>query len=304
MTSPQSVTATFNAAGFPLTVSLAGTGTGRVTSDTGGIDCPRTTCTATYASGTSVTLTAVAGAGSTFSSWSAPECSLGVRGAGAPTCTFVMTSARTVTATFDQIPVLHRITVLRTGNGVVDSDVQPGIACGTACSYPSFTQGSTVTLRAAPDPGWTFDGWGGDACVGGTGTCALVMTQDFVITALFSSAGRPADQGSSALSLVSDLRVPRGRGQVVIDERAWEVGSGQQRTTMQAAPGEGRLEATLTQAGGAGLWRFELADGLIEPGTLRAVEGKVEALTASGIVFRLTGKAGERVVFVYRLAPR
>jgi hypothetical protein len=300
MTSPQSVTATFNtvAATFPLAVTLAGTGTGRVTSDVGGIDCPGT-CTASYASGTPVTLRAAASAGSTFTGWSVASC------AAQPTCTVTMTAPQSVTATFDLPAAGRRITMLLNGNGGVVSDVQPGIVCPGACSYPDFADGSTVILSEMPDVGWTFGGWGGDACAGSLApTCTVVMTQDFVISATFLPPARPADRQASALGWISDLRVARGRGQVVVDQRAWEVDSGERRITTEAAPGEGRFEATLTQAGGAGLWRFELADGLIEPGTLRAVEGKVEALTASGIVFRLTGKAGERVGFVYRLAPR
>ena len=48
-----------------LTVARAGTGSGTVTSSSGGISCG-TTCGATYASGAAVTLPAAAAAGSTF----------------------------------------------------------------------------------------------------------------------------------------------------------------------------------------------------------------------------------------------
>ena len=54
---------------FPLTVSKGGTGSGTVTSSPAGINCG-STCSATYNSGTSVTLTAAAASGSTFGGWS------------------------------------------------------------------------------------------------------------------------------------------------------------------------------------------------------------------------------------------
>jgi endoglucanase len=78
---------------FALTVGKAGTGTGTVTSSPAGIDCG-SDCAESYASGTSVALTASAAGGSTFAGWSG-ACS----GTGA--CSVSMTAARSVTATFD-----------------------------------------------------------------------------------------------------------------------------------------------------------------------------------------------------------
>src|SRR5205823_3557165 len=68
------VTATFSLPSFALTVSKAGTGSGTVTSSPGGITCGAT-CAASFASGTAVTLTATAAAGSTFTGWSGGGCS-------------------------------------------------------------------------------------------------------------------------------------------------------------------------------------------------------------------------------------
>ncbi len=78
---------------FPLDVSRAGTGSGTVTSSPAGISCG-SDCSESYASGTSVTLTASPAAGSTFAGWSG-ACS----GTGA--CNVSMTEARSVTATFN-----------------------------------------------------------------------------------------------------------------------------------------------------------------------------------------------------------
>ena len=76
---------------WTLTVTRAGSG--NVTSSPSGIDCG-TTCSAAFASGTSVTLTAVASGGSTFTGWSGEGCS------GTGTCTVSLTANRAVTATF------------------------------------------------------------------------------------------------------------------------------------------------------------------------------------------------------------
>src|SRR5207302_325217 len=80
-----------------LTVNKAGTGSGSVTSSPPGIDCGAT-CSATYTSGTTVTLTATPAFGNVFTGWSGCDTVLGT------TCTVTMSSARSVTASFLGIP--------------------------------------------------------------------------------------------------------------------------------------------------------------------------------------------------------
>ena len=77
MDAARSVTATFDLEPTPtflLTVSLAGDGSGSVSSSPTGIDC-LDRCTEAYDDGTLVTLTAVADNGSDFSGWSGEGCS-------------------------------------------------------------------------------------------------------------------------------------------------------------------------------------------------------------------------------------
>ncbi len=95
MSAAKNVTATFLPT-FLLTVSKAGNGSGTVSSlapNLGTISCGAT-CSATFVSGTVVTLHAVADAGKNFTAWSAAAC---------PTtadCVLTITAATGVTATF------------------------------------------------------------------------------------------------------------------------------------------------------------------------------------------------------------
>jgi hypothetical protein len=77
-----------------VTVSLAGTGSGEVSGS--GIACPNT-CTMTYSTEASVSLTASPASGSTFRGWGG-DCS------GTEPCALVVGSPITVTATFNKNP--------------------------------------------------------------------------------------------------------------------------------------------------------------------------------------------------------
>jgi uncharacterized repeat protein (TIGR02543 family) len=94
MNQARDVTATFRSVPppVPLNVTLAGTGSGTVTSSPGGINCP-TVCSAGFDGG-NVTLTATPAAGSTFAGWSG-ACT------GTGPCALVMSQPRAVTATFN-----------------------------------------------------------------------------------------------------------------------------------------------------------------------------------------------------------
>ncbi len=77
-----------------LTVAFTGAGTGTVTDSTGVLNC-LTTCSATFAIGSTATLTAAPNAGSTFASWSGCSQSTGT------TCEVFMQNNVTVTVTFN-----------------------------------------------------------------------------------------------------------------------------------------------------------------------------------------------------------
>ena len=168
------VTAGF--ARFPvLTVSESGDGT--VTSNPTGINCgpAAAQCSAAFAPGTTVTLTATPGGGAMFAGWVGGGCS------GTGGCTVTLTAATTVSATF--VPIGAAVlTVSESGDGTVTSN-PPGINCGPGAGQCSatFPPGQVVSLTATPGTGSTFAGWGG-AC-SGTGGCTVTLTAATTVSA-------------------------------------------------------------------------------------------------------------------------
>jgi uncharacterized repeat protein (TIGR02543 family) len=178
LTSSTTVIATFDvSSSVALTVVTTGTGTGTVSSTPAGIMCG-TTCSASYPSGTAVTLTAAVPSDSTFTGWSG-ACT------GTGSCAVTLTAASTVTATFTaSTSSLTAVTVSVSGKGTITS-APVGIQCGTTCSatYPS---GTTVTLAAAAAQNFVFKGWTGDCT--GTGACTVTLIHPATVSANFANA--------------------------------------------------------------------------------------------------------------------
>ncbi|PYN80930.1 MAG: hypothetical protein DMD96_12750 [Candidatus Rokuibacteriota bacterium] len=182
MNAARSVTASFARQRFTLTVAVnnVGTGSGTVTSNDGGINNCGASCSASYDSGTPVTLTARPATGSIFTGWSGCDTVSGT------TCTVTMNAARSVTAIF--APQTFTLSVTRQGNGTVTSISPDGrIDCGSACSA-SYNSGTVVTLRATPGLLYAFAGWSGGGC-SGTGDCVVTLRANTTVTARFSFLG-------------------------------------------------------------------------------------------------------------------
>ncbi len=169
------VTATFTLSQYTLTVGMAGTGRGTVTSNPAGITCGGT-CAHAYGYLSSVTLTASASTGSTFAGWSGSGCS------GTGTCTVSVASASLVTATFTLNQYTLTVAMAGAGSGTVTSD-PAGISCGATCAY-AYDYNTLVYLTATPSPGWTFKGWSGSGCTG-TDICIVQMSAASAVTATF-----------------------------------------------------------------------------------------------------------------------
>ena len=87
----------YAAAPAQQTLTVLKSGSGTVTSNPAGISCGAT-CSASFAAGSSVTLTAVASAQFAFSGWSAGPCS-----GSSPSCTVTLNQSQSVTANFTSV---------------------------------------------------------------------------------------------------------------------------------------------------------------------------------------------------------
>lgn len=174
----QTVFGTFSITTETVNVSVNGSGT--VTSNPSGINCPSGSCGMTVNYGTSVTLTASPASGYTFSGWSG-ACS------GTGTCTLSGTSNASVTANFAFNPPLRTVTVTSSGwNGsVVSTSPSTAINCPAGSCSMSVTNGSTVTLVATAAAGYDFQGWSG-AC-SGTGACTFTAFSNATVSASFKA---------------------------------------------------------------------------------------------------------------------
>ncbi len=118
---------------FALTVTKSGSGSGTVTSNTGGINCG-STCSANLTSGTTVTLSAAPASGATFGGWSG-ACS------GTGSCVVTMSAARTVTATFNGSSTTPGVLAVNAG----------GAAAGDFAADANFSGGSTYSNTSTID---------------------------------------------------------------------------------------------------------------------------------------------------------
>lgn len=134
-----------------LTVSFAGNGTGRVTSNPAGIDCPGQ-CSAAYAQGTAVTLTATAGATSRFTSF-AGTCST-----ASTSCTLTLSAAASVVATFEQLPAASTLAI----TAVALREARPGRsyserAASATGGQPPYSFLADTFANGAPPLGMGID---------------------------------------------------------------------------------------------------------------------------------------------------
>jgi hypothetical protein len=159
----------------PGILSITKTGSGRVTSVPGGIDCGPA-CASTFTPGASVTLTATPAAGFAFAGWS------GCDSVSGTSCVVALTGNRTVGATFAIPNLTLTLAKAGTGTGTVTSS-PAGISCGATCTA-LFPLG-VVTLTASADPAFAFAGWSGGGCTG-TGPCVVTLSADTTVSAQFN----------------------------------------------------------------------------------------------------------------------
>jgi hypothetical protein len=146
MDAAKSVGANFtaNAGPFTLTVTKSGSGTGTVTSMPSGLSCG-TTCSASFASGTVVSLTATPDSGSTFGGWSGA-----CNGTGA--CSVTMNSAQSVSAIFSANPTLTLSAVSVSPTSVTGGNPSTGTVTLTGAASTNVVVGLSSTNTAATVP--------------------------------------------------------------------------------------------------------------------------------------------------------
>ncbi len=157
-------------------LTIGRSGNGQVTSADKALSCG-SKCTAFYALGTSVTLTAAAASGSVFTGWS------GACSGAQLSCTVNINDSITVSASF---ALVNTLSIGRSGNGTVTgvpSGNDRAISCGSNCSA-KFTQGTVVTLTATPAPGLSFVNWT-NGCSGTSPTTSVTIAKDTTCQANF-----------------------------------------------------------------------------------------------------------------------
>jgi uncharacterized repeat protein (TIGR01451 family) len=195
-----------------LTVTISPSGGGIVLSTDGSISCP-TTCTANYATGSTVSLVAGPNSGYAFSSWSGactgtiPACNVTMSGAEAVTANFVTSTAATT----------YTLTVNPFGNGSgtitstpagISCTITNGVAGTTGCSA-TFPVTTTASLAEAPSAanGSTFAGWLNPACTTLSTTCSYTAEGGGTVVAapVFSGPAQPFASGQVFLSTARQM---------------------------------------------------------------------------------------------------
>jgi uncharacterized protein (TIGR03382 family) len=213
-----------------LKVSVAGDGTGTVSSSPLGIDeCGAAEgCEAMFEEGTTITLNAKPDDGSTFVGWSG-ACS------GAGVCMVRLDAEQQVVATFTRVgsvgpdAVALNVQVSGNGQGVVVSMPQ-GLRCSTGTCTANFGREGSVSVMAIPAAGSVFAGWTGDCT--GNGACTLTMNVPRSLQAVFN-LGDPQPNGG-----VPAGQQPGGGGPGATDDTPGDSATGGGCSAVGAQGGE------------------------------------------------------------------
>jgi hypothetical protein len=210
MAAARSVTAAFSITTQTLTVSLAGGGSGTVTSSPTGINCG-VDCSEVYSHGTVVTLTAAPSAGSVFGGWSG-ACS------GMGGCTVTMDQARSVMATFTEkglnfytvIPC--RLIDTRLTGVPLTSGVARIFPVAGGCGVPSTAKAVSVNVTAiSASAEGSIVLYGGDTTAPLTSSISFKALVDRANNAVVSlggdgtMAGRALLPGGGTLDMAVDV---------------------------------------------------------------------------------------------------
>jgi Divergent InlB B-repeat domain len=190
-----------------------GTPWGTVTSDPAGIDCP-TTCSADFATGTTVTLQSNPAPGYSLYQWSPST-----GGAGCdtgPTCTFTIDENDALPSVQAEFQPAAGLVATTAGAGTLSIDPpQPGkfALCVvdaqqvddsvSTCDH-RYVPGTRVTLTANPNAGARFVGWSDYACPRTSRSCTVTLAPgERYVTARFSPVKLTVQSGAFGAVVVT-----------------------------------------------------------------------------------------------------
>ena len=246
-----------------LTINLTGPNNGTVGVIPSGLLCSKpgsTSCTVSFAAGTSVRIVANGSAGSV----SPPGVfSAGTGSAAAcatSTCAFTIQSDSTVTATFDNsLGPFYRVTVTPAGDGQgevgVDNHRRQNYDPPTASSAGTdYAANSVVSMGATPAPESRFSGYsngtnGAVAC-GTAASCTFTITGNATVTATFHALTALAVEPGTASRTVGSSQIYTANGTFsnAVTETVSSIGPGVWRT--KAPLGSTRHALAAAVAGG------------------------------------------------------
>jgi hypothetical protein len=162
---------------------------------------------------------------------------------------------------------------------------------------PTFRTSWTIPACIGPQDRWHIYAEAVDRC--GRMTLASVRVKRRQGSCVAQSSSSSAAE-AAVLVWTSELALPEGRGQVIANGADVVFpGAGRSDLALPARLGRNRLEAVLVEGGAPGAWRFTLAGGSIRAGSLRVLAGEAVVVGPETVAFRLRGRSGERVVFVF-----
>lgn len=215
MNQAKSVTVNFNTVDTAKILKVSKTAGGAIASSDGKINCGLS-CDASYSEKAEVTLTATPDTGYKFTGWANPkECvSYETNSAGNGICSVRMSKGKTLRANFKRISASSSKSSVSsslapagtfmlklnkpTGGTITSNDSVINCGFGGAACDTSYTNGTEITLTAAPSSGWMFNGWNGwkgASCseTGGEGfnsignyTCKIKINKNTAVNVGFS----------------------------------------------------------------------------------------------------------------------
>ncbi len=271
-----------------VAVTLAGAGSGSVSSTPAGITCGAG-CSAAFTAGASLTLTATPTGGSTFAGWSGTTCS---GGNTALTCTFSPSANVTVTATFNAAATAPGAPVI--------TSITPGD--GSATIYfnaPASNGGATITQYTATcNPGaHTATGTSSPIVVtgltnGATYTCTVTATNS-AGTGSASSSSSSVPTSGIGLSAVQSRKTHGSMGDfdIAID-------------TTRLIDGLVTVEPRVIGTGHRIVFQFDRAVAVIGTVTTQDINGAAigtiaTAISGNELTVTLTGVADVNRVAVF-----